>query len=193
MRSIDNLPTGGIVFFGTDYNLYKFDGSNLINLSDRPITRSPYVKLLIDSIMNGISPQFLGTNSFWVRVNPMTHSIYLTIGGVITYNSASGNKICLAYDYLNDYWYLPDYIFGDYCYVPSIGVLAGVLTREYAQNFVVLDNVASFCDNDERLSFSRIFSRHLRDLRFLGPRQFQSLLLLNLGTQSRAASLRLSQ
>lgn len=138
MRTVDNLPTGELVFFGTDYNFYKFDGSNLINLSNRPYPQST-VQNFINGVVNGL-PGFLGTNMFWVRVNPLAHCVYLVMGGTISPNVVTGSRACLAYDYILDYWYQPDYIFGDYCYLPSVGNIGGFLPVAANQQFLVFDN-----------------------------------------------------
>lgn len=132
MRSLDNLPTGEIVFLGTDYNVYKFDGSNLTNLSNRPYPKSS-IQGFINSFLN--SNPLISSGLLWIRVNPLENCVYLTMGGQRNFGAVSA-QLCYAYDYIKDYWYQPTTIFGDFCYLPSIGNIQGYLPGSVSQLFI---------------------------------------------------------
>jgi hypothetical protein len=123
MRSLDNLPTGEIVFMGTDYNLYKFDGSNLINLSNRPYPQSS-IQGAIYNFLN--SNTTIATSNLLVRVNPLQNAIYVVFGGQNNFGTETA-LMSWAYDYVQDYWYQPTTTFMDFCYLNTIGTLNGII------------------------------------------------------------------
>lgn len=143
MRSLDNLPTGEIVFLGTDFNVYKFDGSNLTNLSNRPYPRSS-IQGAINAFVN--SNTLIGSNLLWIRVNPLTNSVYLTMGGQDNFGATSAT-ICFAYDYVQDYWYKPTSIFSDLVYLPAIGAISGFIPTSVSQLFLGLTSDGTQIDS----------------------------------------------
>lgn len=139
MRTIDNLPTGEIVFLGTDYNVYIFDGSNLTNISNRPYPESS-IQGAINAFLNANSG--ISSNSMWVRVNPLQNTIYLTLGGQSGPGTTTGS-ISWAFDYVQDYWYQPTTIFSDFAYLPSIGNIGGFIPTSVSNLFIGLSETGT--------------------------------------------------
>jgi hypothetical protein len=144
MRSIDNLPTGELVFVGTDFNVYKFDGSNLTNLSKRTYPQSS-IQGTINSFLSSY-PGSISSNNVWLKVNPLQNCFYVTFGGV---RQLTSQTLFLAYDYVQDYWYIPGklssqgYVFGDYVYLSVIGNTASWFSTGPTQIFLGLNNFSS--------------------------------------------------
>lgn len=88
-NSIDHLPDGRIVFFGTDHHLYIFDGSSITDISDPAFPLSN-----VQSDFNG----FYGTT--FVRVYPPRHEIWV----VYPAPAGSGQNIKI-YNYIYGSWY----------------------------------------------------------------------------------------
>jgi hypothetical protein len=135
MRSLDNLPTGEIVFLGTDYNVYKFDGSNLTNISNRPYPQSSIQGAIDEFLKSASFNTSISSNLLWIRVNPLQHCVYLMMGGQINFGQSSGT-ICFAYDYVRDYWYQPSTSFGDFVCMASIGNISGWVPSAVGEVFI---------------------------------------------------------
>lgn len=117
MNSVDNLPTGELVFWGSDYNIYKFDGSNLTNLSKRSYPQSSIQENINSFISSnsGIGPNYLS-----LKVVPIFNSIILNIGGQTSGGVLTATK-SWAYNYVSDYWYMPTPTFSSLCCLEAFG------------------------------------------------------------------------
>lgn len=95
---VDNLPDGRIVFYGTDNNVYIFDGSTFTNISLQQYPGAS-IRAAI-STAYGTVPS-LSSASPTVKVYPSTHEVW-----VIPYTITSGGAASTAfiYDYQNNFW-----------------------------------------------------------------------------------------
>jgi hypothetical protein len=87
--AVDNLPDGRIVFLGSNYHVYIFDGFTLTDISDRPLPL-PNVQSSIWSLPANAPFQT------YLKVYP-THN-QIVIGTV------SSSDVFFAYDFAEDFW-----------------------------------------------------------------------------------------
>lgn len=95
---VDNLPDGRIVFYGTDHNIYLFDGSTFTNISQQPYLSGPSLRNDIVTSYGTVASLSAGFPT--VKVYPTTHEIWVF---PYTQTSPTASR-AFIYDYENNFW-----------------------------------------------------------------------------------------
>jgi hypothetical protein len=95
---VDNLPDGRIIFYGTDHNIYLFDGTTFTNISTQSYPGASIRAAITSSYSNVPS---LSSACPTVRVYPTNNEVWVV---PYTETTESGVQPAFIYDYQNNFW-----------------------------------------------------------------------------------------
>lgn len=95
-HSVDQMPDGTLVFLGGDRILYQTDGNTINPLSNLPSPESNF-SFNVNFVQS--APPVIGFQYSAVKVDPLTHKIFVLMNAIFTSQS-----VIYVYDYLQKSW-----------------------------------------------------------------------------------------
>lgn len=130
---VDSLNDGTLVFLGSNNHLYRYDGSVLQDISDRPYPLSS-----VQGILDGMH---VGGGNYYavVRCNNASNQVH------ISFNTNSGTSTAkdteLIYDFNKDYWMLGNHPIQSGCNYVAAQTIGTYQNTLFVTTAVMLGNV----------------------------------------------------